>query len=145
MHHKLASRSRVDLIELKLKLNVNSFFKQCQGAFFRRKPELAGANYKLKQYDCIIFASPVWAFTIAPALRSYLTKLKNLQDKKSACLLTYGSGAGSAKALRELEGMVRGKNTYPVFSKNLSGSRTNETDYLEQQLKPLLEIINRER
>jgi len=131
----------VDLIDLKLKEDVKTFFKQCQHALFKKTPELTGADYNLEKYDFIVFASPVWAFTIAPALRSYLGHISSLENKKAACFLTYGSGSGSAKALRELEGFLREKGAHIMFSKNLSGFRTKNAAYLEERLRPLLEII----
>ncbi|UCG34618.1 MAG: NAD(P)H-dependent oxidoreductase [Candidatus Omnitrophota bacterium] len=130
-----------DLIDLKLKEDVKAFFKQCQHALFKKTPELVGADYNLEKYGFLMFSSPVWAFTITPALRSYLGGISSLENKKAACFLTYGSGSGSAKALRELESVLREKGAHIMFSKNLSGFRTKNTTYLEERFRPLLEII----
>ena len=137
----LAKGITTDFIDLKLKEDVGAFLKQCQHAFFKKTPELVGADYNLEKYDFVIFSSPVWAFTIAPALRSYFLNSNGLEDKKTGCFLTYGSGSGSGKALRELESMLREKGAHIMFSKNLSGFRTKNTTYLEERLRPLLEII----
>ncbi len=140
---RLSSKNIVaDLIELKLKEEAAAFFRQCLQAFLKKKPDLAAGSYNLEKYDCLIFASPVWAFTIAPALRSYLVKIKTLENKKAVCFLTYGSGTGSGKALQELENIVRDKGARMIFSKNLAGNKTKDSTYLEKQFKPLIEILS---
>lgn len=133
--------SSLDLIDLKLEKEVVPFFKQCLGAALKKKPRLVEADYDLGIYDFIIFASPVWAFTYAPALRSYLNKAKGLEDKMAACFLTFGSGAGSKKALGELENALGKKKMRVLFSKNLSGAKTNDNVYLEWSFKKLLKPL----
>ncbi|MCK4912356.1 MAG: NAD(P)H-dependent oxidoreductase [Candidatus Omnitrophica bacterium] len=130
--------SRLDLIDLKLEKEVIPFFKQCLEAAMKKKPKLTEANYDLGVYDFIIFASPVWAFTYAPALRSYLKEVKGLENKAGACFLTVGSGAGSKKALKELESVLEKKKMKVFFSKNLSGAKTGDKAYLEWSFKRLL-------
>ena len=133
-----ASGSSLDLIDLKLEKEVVPFFKQCLEAALKKKPKLLEADYDLGIYDFIIFASPVWAFTYAPALRSYLNKANGLENKIAACFLTFGSGAGSKRALRELENVLGGKKMRVLFSKNLSGAKTGDNVYLEWSFKKLL-------
>ena len=130
-----------DLIDLQLKEDVRSFFKQCQHAFFKKLPEIEQAKVDLSSYDYVIFASPVWAFTIAPALRTYFSKISSLANKKSGCFVTYGSGSGSGKALKELEEIIREKGGQIMFSKKFSGFRTKNNDYLDEQFQTLLEIL----
>lgn len=132
--------SSLDLIDLKLEKEVTPFFKQCLEAVLKKKPKLLDADYDLGTYDFIIFASPVWAFTYAPALRSYLDKVKGLKDKTAACFLTFGSGTGSKKALKELENVL-GKKMKVLFSKNLSGAKTSDNVYLEWGFKQLLKSL----
>ena len=133
--------SSLDLIDLKLEKEVVSFFKQCLQAALKKKPKLLEADYDLGIYDFLIFASPVWAFTYAPALRSYLNKAKGLENKMAACFLTFGSGAGSKKALKELENVLEKKKMRVLFSKNLSGAKTGDSVYLEWSFKKLLKAL----
>jgi flavodoxin len=132
----------VDLIDLQLKEDVRSFLKQCHHAFIKKIPEIQEAALDLASYDYIIFASPVWAFTIAPALRTYLSKVSGLENKKTGCFVTYGSGTGSAKTLKELEDMIREKGGKIMFSKRFSGYKTKNENYLNEQFKLLLEILS---
>jgi flavodoxin len=44
-------------------------------------PEVSG-------YDALIFGSPVHAFSLAPAMKTYLDQISSLQDKNVACFVT---------------------------------------------------------
>jgi len=135
-------KNTVELIEVKPVKEIISFFGQCRQAFSKKEPEIGNADIDLKKYDLSIFASPVWAFTFAPALRSYLKKIGDLENKKTACFLTCGSGAGSNKALSELENILREKHTHILFSKNLAGRKSKNKNFLEDNFNTLFEIIN---
>jgi flavodoxin len=39
-------------------------------------------------YDALVFGAPVQAFSLAPAMKSYLTQITSLQNKKVAFLVT---------------------------------------------------------
>jgi len=131
----------LDLIDLRLEKEVTSFFGQCLEAALKKKPALLETGYDLGKYDFLIFASPVWAFTYAPALRSYLDKIKGLENKTTACFLTFGSGAGKNKALKELESILKSKKARVLFTKNLSGAKTGDNVYLEWCFKALHELL----
>ena len=131
----------VELIELKPSFEEKSFFKQCQQAFFKAKPELEEVSYDLSEYKFLIFASAVWAFTFTPALRTYLNKVTGLDNKNTASLITYGSGTGSKKALRELEMALRDKGARVVFSKLCSGDKTKDKNHLKDVFASLEEVI----
>jgi flavodoxin len=137
-----AKNITTDLIDLRPKMEERSFLRQCKQAFFKKRVELIGAEYDLSQYDYLVFASPVWAFTFAPALRSYLDNVKSLKDKSAICLLTYGSGTGSVKALRELENTLEEKGADIMFSVNMSGTGTKRKDYLEKSFIPLFKLLD---
>ena len=131
----------LDLIDLRLEKEVTSFFGQCLEAALKKKPALLEIDYDLGKYDFLIFASPIWAFTYAPALRSYLDKIKGLENKTTACFLTFGSGAGKNKALKELESILKSKKARVLFAKNLSGAKTGDNVYLEWCFKALHELL----
>lgn len=132
----------IDLIELTPKNEETSFFKQGKQALSKQLPELCEVKYDMAGYDFVIFASPVWAFTFAPALRSYLGKITHLENKKTGFFLTYGSGLGKGKTQKELEGILREKKAEVLFSRNFSGAKTKDKIFLEEQFRPLLGILN---
>ena len=130
------------IFDLKPSREEKKFLLQCRDAFYKHKIEIQNPVSELNTYDFVIFASPVWAFTFAPALRAYLENIKDLTDKKCACFLTYGSGMGKNKALEELEEILKAKGARILFSKNIPGSKTKDKEYLEEQFKSLVDIIS---
>lgn len=131
----------VDSFDLKPAKEERSFLFQCRDAFYKHKVEIQSQLPDLSACDFLIFASPVWAFTFAPALQTYLEGIKDLTDKKCACFLTYGSGLGKNKALEEFEGILKVKGARILFSKNMPGIKTKNKEYLEEQFKSLIDII----
>ncbi len=132
----------VDILDLRPVEEASSFFRQCFEALFHKKPTLHSPAHDVEDYDLVIFASPVWAFTFAPAIRSFLKKLKHLEDKKVICFVTFGSGLGAVRTLRELEEAVRQKKGKILYSKSISGPHSKSRPYLEQEFKPLLAAID---
>ncbi|MGB6370500.1 MAG: flavodoxin domain-containing protein [Atribacterota bacterium] len=51
-------------------------------------------NFQLKTrpdvdtYDALVFGAPVQAFSLSPAMKSYLTQIASLKGKKAACFIT---------------------------------------------------------
>ena len=133
----------VECLDLQPAHETKTFIKQCYEAAFNKIPELLECNYDLGQYDMVIFASPVWAFAIAPALNAYLQKVKNLAGKKAACFLTFGSGTGAQRALNSLEERIRQNQGQVLFSKNISGEQTKHRKHLLEQFQTLFELCER--
>lgn len=136
----IAQGHTVETIDVRPVDETTAFVRQCAQAAFKRLPRLLECNYNIGTYDMAIFASPVWAFTIAPALTAYLHKSKNMAGKKIACFLTFGSGAGAQRALRILEGYIRQRQGHLLFSKNISGEQTKHRKDLLEQFKTLFEL-----
>ena len=80
-----------------------SFIAQCIEAFFGKKPELYRTLLDLKDYDCIIMGSPVWAFKPAPAINTYLSECGSLEGKTAILFVTYRFCAGKDKALQAMK------------------------------------------
>jgi len=39
-------------------------------------------------YDALIFGAPVWAFSLSPVMKAYLSQLPSLSGKKVSCFVT---------------------------------------------------------
>lgn len=135
-----AKGHKVECIDLQPVKETKAFLKQCCEAAFKKTPALLECNYDLGKYDMLIFASPVWAFAIAPALNAYLQKVKNMAGKKVACFLTYGSGVGAQRALNSLQERIRQNKGQVLFSKNISGEQTKHRRHLLEQFQTLFEL-----
>lgn len=132
----LSKGSQVKILQLKPKNEPRSFFKQGFSAFTKKKPPLSeDIFYDLEDFDYIIFGSPLWAFTFAPALMSYLDKAKGLKNKRVSFLFTYGSGAGLNKAIRELRRALEERGAKIGKFIALEGKRVKERNYLEKNLE----------
>jgi len=59
----------------------------------RRKPELKPLTKNVADYDMIFIGTPVWAFTFAPAVRSFLES-GGLKDKSVALFCCFGGSEG---------------------------------------------------
>jgi menaquinone-dependent protoporphyrinogen IX oxidase len=59
-----------------------------------------------KEYDLIIVGGPVWAWTVTPAVRTYITLHKEpLQDKKVAFFATQASSGADGK-FKAMQGVI---------------------------------------
>lgn len=91
-----------DVFRLKPLVKLNPGMKNAE---FECLPDLSG-------YGSILFASPVQAFSLAPAMSIYLAKSGPLNDKRVCALLTQQfpfAWMGGRRALRQLEAIVSAK------------------------------------
>jgi flavodoxin len=94
----IANTINADILELKPKEEIKSkgFMKYVWGGrqvVRQKSPELIPFDKKPEEYDMILIGTPVWAWTFAPALRTFLTTVK-LQNKKIALFCCHGGQVG---------------------------------------------------
>lgn len=87
-----------DILELRLKNEVKSgglmkYFRAGRHVFLREKPELLPFDKNPEDYHVLFMGSPVWAFSYAPALRTFFSQVK-IKDKKVALFCCYGGAEG---------------------------------------------------
>jgi flavodoxin len=87
-----------DMIECKpLKdISSKSFMKYVWGGrqvVFKQHPQLKTFEQNPDDYDMVIIGTPVWAFTYAPAIRSFLWKV-NLKNKKIGLFCCHDGAKG---------------------------------------------------
>lgn len=76
-------------------------------------PELKPLNLNLKDYDTIILGSPVWWYTFAPAMRSFL-KQEDLTGKTIYPFATNGGWLGHT--MEDFEKFCKGATIKPGLS-----------------------------
>lgn len=76
-----------------------------KSAMMKELPEIESFEIVPEEYDLIFLGSPVWAWTFAPPVRTFLKK-HNLAGKKIALFMCHGGGPG--KAVKKLQGAVSG-------------------------------------
>lgn len=90
---KLAEKTGADLLEIRSVKKYPTkgpakFIVGGKDAAFKVCPEIVKTGTDLKQYDAVVFGTPVWDGTIAPPLRSFLRDLiiKNPVVAAYACM-----------------------------------------------------------
>jgi len=82
----LQEKLKADIQEIKPKKDIKpkgamKYFWGGYKATMKQKPSLEPIEKDPNNYDVIIIGTPVWAWTIAPPIRSFLSKY-DLSDKK---------------------------------------------------------------
>ena len=102
---EIAKRIDTDLLRLVPKKaypdsGFKKFFWGGKSATMKEQPELVPYQVDLSQYQRIIFATPVWAGTFAPPLRTFL-KENDLTGKRYA-LAACSSGGNAQGCFKKL-------------------------------------------
>ena len=105
----IAQEIKADILELKVRNDIKTkgFMKYFWGGkqvFQKKAPELLPFDRDPDDYELIFIGTPVWAFTYAPALRTFFNKIK-LEDKKIAlfCCHEIGPAKADENMKKELE------------------------------------------
>jgi flavodoxin len=108
----IAESINADILELKpvKELKADSGMKYFWGGYqatMKKKPKLEQFDINPLDYDLIIIGTPVWAWTITPPIRSFLSKF-NLSGKNVA-LWTTSDGNG-VKAMGRFKDAIKNSN-----------------------------------
>lgn len=140
LKNKITRRFQTDMLELKPTDESKFFLKQCARAFKKIQANLNQQDLilNLKEYDLIVLGTPVWAFGMAPALRSYINKCSGLETKKVVLFATYGSGVGKNKCINEMTEIIETKGTDDIKSFLVQQGDVKNINILEEKIKGLL-------
>ena len=94
----IKEKVNADILELKptKELNPKGAMKFLWGGFqatMHKKPELEPINLDPLSYDIIFIGTPVWAWTISPPVRTFLSKY-DFSGKNVALWISSGGGPG---------------------------------------------------
>jgi flavodoxin len=106
------------------------YFWGGRAAIMKKAPKLEPLEFTPEDYDLVFLGTPVWAWTFAPPIRSFLRD-HDLSGKKVALFCCHGGGPG--KAMEKLESAVAGE----VVSKMLFRDPLNRDS--NEQLKTAVE------
>ncbi|MFZ4397620.1 MAG: flavodoxin family protein, partial [Kiritimatiellia bacterium] len=94
-----------ELIESgKDRAGVLGFMKAGRDAMLKRAVELASVTKDPASFDLVVLGSPVWAFTMCPAIRAYAAGHAGA-IRKAAFFCTHGGG-GASKSFTEAEAIL---------------------------------------
>jgi flavodoxin len=100
----------VEVTDRKRHSVLTRFLMQCKAARSEEKTEIEPSHLDVREYDLLVFGSPVWAFKPTPAIHTIIDALGNCEKKRAVAFVTCGGKPGqSEKAFRkwiEGRGMV---------------------------------------
>jgi flavodoxin len=104
----IAERLRADLAEKGLDAEIQRIVPENDDPGV--KPPIVFSNQPdVSPYDVIVFASPVWAFSLAGVMKEYLEQVSSLQGKKVFSYVTKQLASkftGGTKANRQIKSAV---------------------------------------
>ncbi len=101
-----------EVIDMKDRRGAKGYVIAGKDAATKQLTEIKNSKKDISLYGIVIIGTPVWAFTMAPAIRTYLTENKSA-FKKIVFFCTQG-GAGSKGTFKNME-EVCGKKPYDLF------------------------------
>ena len=91
-------------------------------------------------YDAIIFASPVQAFSLAPAMKLYLAQIANLKGKKVYCFVTQHlkkDWMGGNHATKQIQAACKLKGAEAISGGIVHWSHTDREGQINAVVKKL--------
>ena len=116
----IAKKTGADVIRLEPQKaypdkGFRKFFRGGKSAVMGEEPPLLPYAFDAAAYDRVALATPLWAGTIAPPLRTFIHREgENIKDKRLA-LLVCCSGGSEQKAVARLRGLLGGAALEPVL------------------------------
>ncbi|MBN2111933.1 hypothetical protein JW707_02420 [Candidatus Woesearchaeota archaeon] len=97
----------------------DSILKRTTEIVFRKNPE---------KYELVVIGTPVWSFTVCPAIRTYITQNKD-KLRKVAFFCTQGSNSDQ-KTFRDMQKLA--KKPLATYSISTSYRRIKNIDYKKE-------------
>ncbi|MBQ9544539.1 MAG: flavodoxin [Clostridia bacterium] len=115
---KIAESLGADVIELVPEKaypdkGFRKFFWGGKSAVMKETPALAGLNFDPDKYDRVIIGTPVWAGTMAPPVRSFITGYKDALKTKKLAFFACCSGTDAAKAIEKTRALAEAPESCP--------------------------------
>lgn len=97
----------------------------------------------ISPYDTVIFASPVHAFSLAPAMKLYLSQISALNGKKTHCFVTQQlkkAWLGGNHAIRQISSACKAKGGSMISTGIVNWSGDNRERQIEDIVAALSAI-----
>lgn len=96
------------LVDKKERKGVWNYLVAAKDAMMKYETEIEPPKYDPSEYDLVIIGTPVWAWTMTPAVRTYI--LKNKDKFKNLIFFTTSGGTTYDKVVPEME-TISGKKS----------------------------------
>jgi Putative NADPH-quinone reductase (modulator of drug activity B) len=106
-----------------------------------KNPQLK-TNPGITGYDGLVFAAPVWAFSLSPILKTYLSGVSSLKGKKIAAFVTMGAPWAwvGNRAIKQIKQYCEAKDG-TVTAAAIAGRDGNDPKTLQAMVEKLAEIF----
>ncbi len=111
-----------------------------KAAVMKDEPELEPYSFRAEDYGTVILASPVWAGTFTPPLRTFLRD-NDLSGKKIAVIASSTSGNGT-KCIKQLEEGAHASSLVAAMS--LVDPKTKQNEENERKITAFVEAVKNE-
>lgn len=125
-----------EIIDTKDRKGIKRYFIAGKDAATKQITEIKEPAKNSSLYDLIIIGTPVWAFTMAPAIRTYITRYKD--NLKNVAFFCTQGGSGGKQTLKDMQSLC-GKR--PMASLELI-ARTVIKDTYKPSVKGFIEKLN---
>ncbi len=108
---KIKNKLKCDLeeiIDTKKRQGAIGWISSGKDATFKKLTKIKKLQKNLADYDLIIIGTPIWSWSMTPAIRTFLSENKdilNQENKKIALFCTQG-GSGGEKTFLEIENLL---------------------------------------
>jgi len=76
---------------------LTRFLMQCKAARSEDTTEIEPSRLDVKEYDLLVFGSPVWAFKPTPAIHTIINALASCERKRAVAFVTCGGRPGQSQ------------------------------------------------
>ncbi|OQB15243.1 MAG: Flavodoxin domain protein [Firmicutes bacterium ADurb.Bin193] len=94
-------------------------------------------------FDAVIFAAPVHAFSLCPQMKAYMSKIKTLEGKRTACFTTQFfpfSWMGGSNATGQMARIIKEKGGIVFAKGNINWSGSRREGQIESLIKRFADI-----
>lgn len=139
---KVATGLSADLIELKpVKTypdkGMKKFIWGGSAVMFKKKPELESYSFNASDYDLIILASPVWAGSFTPPMRTFLED--NDLSGKNIAVICSSAGGDSKKCADNMRALAGADSLFAELS--LVDPKTSPSEEKEKKISDFIDKL----
>lgn len=104
---EIAARLKADkeeIIDKKNRKGIIGYLASGKDAVTKKLTEINKLKKNLKNYELLVIGTPIWAFSVTPAIRTFLTQVMDY-NKKVAFFCTMG-GSGAERAFKNMKELL---------------------------------------
>ena len=104
---KISGWDTEEIVDNKDRSGAVGFIKSGRDAAFKYLTNIGSIGHDVFSYKVIIIGTPVWAFTMSPAVRTFIERCK--QFIKNAAAFCTMDGSGGNRAIAHIESLLEKK------------------------------------